>query len=460
MRLLLLSLLLASCLSAKVEISNFSPGETIRYPVPLLRGTCSDREANSITVTVAGRPPIEGVARDGQFIGLAHLAEGENQLLIQCGGEETRFTLHYRPQTNRHIVRSIYAVDSSGDTDYQSPLPDDPQNYQEKFGTAMLLLQSLTAEWMNDQGFGRRTFNLELDEEQMVIVRTFKDEHPKEHYFAMDGLKWWREIYGPIERAGFPTREAKNVVVAGYTYFDPEKKKVFAHTALGGGGLGLFGSGGMFSWPDSLPDTFRAFSDSTAVDPGRVHDDSAGRRNHWGMAATTIGAVCHELGHTFGLPHTTDRKGIMARGFDHLNRMFAFDDAPSARKHRVIGPWKNSLPYWAPNSASFLRYSRYFSLDDIDYSKDARPELEVRQDRDKEDLIHVSARHGVRFVGISGAGDSVCSHDAYHDDGEMKRSLEFSLSELRKRAGQDDFAIRIIDDRGNYRKFDSKKFVR
>jgi hypothetical protein len=321
--LLLLLFLVAGALGAEVVVGNFSEGEEIRYPVPLLRGTCADMEATVVRVTnlsAKERPVITGVAQGGRFVGLAHLVEGKNELRIECGKESGVLVLNYQPQTNRHVVRAIYAVDNTGDTRYQSPLKNDPQNYAAKFGTSMLLLQSLTAEWMHEQGFGRRTFRLELDEAQMVKVHLLKDEKPREYYFGMDDQKWWREMYGVAERSGFPTGEAKNVVVAGYTYFDPEKKKVFAHTALGGGGLGLFGSGGMFTWPNSLEDTFRAFSDSTPVDPGIVHNDSAGRSNHWGMAATTIGAVCHELGHTFGLPHTTDGRGIMARGFDHLNR--------------------------------------------------------------------------------------------------------------------------------------------
>ena len=447
---------------SEVSVTNFKPGEEIRYPAPLIRGSCSENEATAVKITnlsARDRPAITGVAKDGSFIGLTHLAEGENKLQIECGQEKSTFTLIYKPQTNRHIVRSIYVIDNKGDTNYQTPLEDDPQNYKEKFGTAMLLLQSLTAEWMNDQGFGRRTFNLELDGEQKVIVRTYEDERPKEHYFGMNDQKWWREIYGLLERAGYTTREAKNVAVTGYTYFDPEKKKVFAHTALGGGGLGLFGSGGMFTWPNSLEDTFRAFSDSTPVDPNIVHNDSAGRTNHWGMAATTIGAVCHELGHTFGLPHVTDRRGIMARGFDHLNRMFAFEDAPSSRRHRVLGPWKNALPYWAPHSGSFLRYSRYFTLDDVDYSKDERPGLSVKQNPDSPDKITVSAHHGVRFVGISGKGDSTKSHDAFHKDSDVRTEIEYSLKELAERAGQNEFVLRIMDSRGNYRRFASKDFV-
>ena len=463
MRYAIILLALAAGLRAEVSVTNYSAGEDIRYPAPLIRGTYTDKAAKEVKITnltAEDRPVITGVAREGSFIGLAHLVEGENKLQIECGSEKGSFTLKYVPQTNRHIVRSIYLIDRAGDTSYQSPLENDPQNYREKFGTAMLLLQSLTAEWMNDQGFGRRTFNLELDDDQEVVVRTYEDERKREHYFGMNDQKWWREVYGMLERAGYTTREAKNVAVAGYTYFDPEKKKVFAHTALGGGGLGLFGSGGMFTWPNSLEDTFRAFSDSTPVNPNVVHNDSAGRTNHWGTAATTIGAVCHELGHTFGLPHVTDRRGIMARGFDHLNRMFAFEDAPSARKHRVLGPWKNALPYWAPYSASFLRYSRYLALDDIDHSEDGSPQLSVERHPDKADTVVISARHGIRVVGISGAGDSVRSHDAFHETDQGRTALDYSIADLRKRAAQDDFAIRVMDSRGNYRKFASKDFLK
>ena len=459
----LITAVLAPSLHADVSVTNLTSGETIRYPAPLLRGNCPDKAATSVKITnltAKDRPPITRVASDGHFIGLAHLTEGENKIELECGTEKSTLTLNYKPQTNRHLVRSIYAVDSSGDTNYQSPLADDPQNYREKFGTAMLLLQSLTAEWMHDQGFGRLTFNLELDEDQKVIVHTFKDTNPKDKYFGMDDLKWWREMYGLMENGGFPTREAKNVVVAGYTYFDPEKKQVFAHTALGGGGLGLFGSGGMFTWPNSLGDSFRAFSDTTPVNPNLVHNDSAGRDNQWGMAATTIGAVCHELGHTFGLPHTNDNRGIMSRGFDHLNRMFGFADAPSAHRQRVLGPWTNGLPYWSPESASFLRYSRYFALDDIDYSQDGDPGLEVVQSEEDSSKLTVRARHGVRVVAIAGGGDSVTAHDTYSEAAEPRILVEYSVPDLEKRAGQGEFSIRVMDGRGNYRKFSSNEILK
>ena len=51
----------------------------------------------------------------------------------------------------------------------------------------MKILQTFTAERNNDLGFGRRTFNLELDDQGKVKVHLFKEPHPAEHYYGIDG---------------------------------------------------------------------------------------------------------------------------------------------------------------------------------------------------------------------------------------------------------------------------------
>ena len=44
------------------------------------------------------------------------------------------------------------------------------------------------------------------------------------------------------------------------------------------------------------------------------------REFYWANYATGLGASLHELGHTFDLAHTPS--GIMARGFDDINKVF------------------------------------------------------------------------------------------------------------------------------------------
>ena len=144
-------------------------------------------------------------------------------------------------------------------------------------------------------------------------------------------------------------------MIAAYTRFDPVQKKVFAHTALGGGDLGLFGGGSLFTWPSSLQDTFRVFGDETEIDATQVHEDSAGRKTVWATASTTIGATLHEMGHAFGLPHCSDGLCIMTRGFDRLNRVFTLVEPRSKHNRDPLVFAEKDAAYFAPVSASVPR---------------------------------------------------------------------------------------------------------
>jgi Putative peptidase family len=55
-----------------------------------------------------------------------------------------------------------------------------------------------------------------------------------------------------------------------------------------------------------------------------------------GCYSTTLGAVLHELCHTFDLGHT--RKGIMGRGFDRMDLIFSPDESQdvSNLSHHIV----------------------------------------------------------------------------------------------------------------------------
>ncbi|GLV32490.1 uncharacterized protein CBL_00800 [Carabus blaptoides fortunei] len=79
-----------------------------------------------------------------------------------------------------------------------------------------------------------------------------------------------------------------------------------AHAALGGGGLAIFGSACLHTWPRKLEDVSKCFQNETLVDKNQFMDDSCYRGTYGGCFATTLGAVCHELCHTFDLGHTEE----------------------------------------------------------------------------------------------------------------------------------------------------------
>lgn len=417
------------------EISNHETGSTIRYPVALLRGSCSGEtkeiSATNLTSIREDTRTITGAAHEGRFKVLAELVPGENEIEVSDGtGATAKITLTYEPQTNPHYVRVIWMTDRDGDTDYATDQEDDPQNYADKLDAAAKLMQTFTAERMNDIGYGRRTFRLEMDDTTgRVKVHTLAAPEPASHYHQLEGGPWYGEIRKWLNEE-YPDPLAKNLVVAAYTRKDPETGKMLAHTALGGGNLGLFGGASVFTWPDSLDDIVPAFLDDTRVDPKHVHDDGNGRHTYWGVASTTIGAYLHEMGHTFGLAHCKDRFGIMTRGFDFLNRAFTFYDPASGRNAEPYPFKEEEVAYFAPISASFVQWSPWLQLDPPLIEDKARPV--IRYD-EKTGTFQLQSTHPIRWIGYW-SGDSLSNFREYRKDSAPK-NLTLQRAEWQKELG-------------------------
>ncbi len=412
---------------AETTIANHQSGSTVRYPVILLRGT-TDADVTDLTVRVAGTDKESAVVRHGnRFKTLVELQQGRNvvELKTQKSQQPVQFEITYKPQTNLHYVRVIWMTDSEGDTSFAAPSDDVPQDYAARLRTAAQLMQTFTAERMSDLGFGHRTFRLDRDADGQIVVHTLKAPKKAEYYYQLQDGPWWNETYRWLNSEhGDPL--AKNIVLAAFTRKDPTTGRMKAHTALGGGNLGLFGSASVFSWPRDIVSAISVFQDAKRVDPTRVHDDSVGRSTYWGLASTTIGATLHEMGHTFGLPHCKDRFGIMTRGFDHFNRVFTFSDPPSGRNRLERVFVQKEEAYFAPISASYLRWNRWFQLDEQNYPEDGRPRIAV--DAEKKQ-IKVTSDSGIAWVGFW-VGPDVYSHREL--TGELPKVVDYSFDEIGK----------------------------
>ena len=436
-----------------IAITNFQSGETVTYPVPILQGEASPRAE---TVTVVNRSSLrrtremEGLAQEGRFVALAHLLPGENLLVVSDGDGETSIVLRFEEQTNPYLVRPIYKTDRSGATDYQTAYEDDPQNYIEKYGVAMLLIQSATAEMLFQAGYDRRTFHMALDRRGMPVIHTHIAEEDVADYYQLSDLAWYNKTRESVEKA-FPTSQAHNIVIAAFTRFMPEEKRAYGHTALGAPGLALFGSGAMHGWPNSLDDVQRAFMNSAFIDGERVLDDSAFRQTYWGMTATTIGAVLHELGHAFGMPHTVDNAGIMRRGFDRINRLFTLEEPPHRGRDHAERITPDLLPVWCPANAAWLRYSRYLAMQDRPYDDPAS--VAIRR-VEGGDHIEIESPLGLRVVAFDQADGDVVDFDLFDQPDGAPTRLVYSRMALSERIGQALRRVRAMDDQGNFSYFD------
>ena len=430
-----------------VHVANLTSGQTVRFPVVLVRGELTDAKLEVVTVT-NGSSKWSGLAGDGRFKVLVELSPGANKLVIAAGGEKANLSLQYKPQTNPYVVRVHYFVDKSGDTRFQTLLKNDPQNWRGKLDTAMKLMQTFTAERLGDLGMGRRTFNLELDDRGRVRVHILKGRRGAEYYRKLTGGQFYAEAGGEIRRQ-FPHERAKNLVIPAFTRFDPKTGKVGAHTALGGGDLALFGGGDLFTWPDSISQTQAAFMNAAPVDPKKIFSDSVGRHTFWANASTTMGAALHELGHTFGLPHSRDVHDIMTRGHDRFNRFFTLVEPPHARRKTPREFKDSEIARWSLVSAGALGPSRFFALDDRAW-KDA-VKIVARVDSATGQVV-IESPYGLRYIGlwrvVPGGQTQSMVPALIAKRGKMPRKVTIPLAALKKQFANMKLKFRIIDDQG------------
>jgi len=341
-----------------IEITNLSDGEVLTYSLVIIRGKVADESCTKIYANSSADDEDSNEFRvvDRQFIALYELKEGSNEILLSYTPEldaTTTLNLFYSISSNTRRVRPTYLIASDGDGSFQSP---DGNSSQEsgikRLRTAALLVQSSIAELMHEHGFKRRTFALTDD----VYCHRMTDlpMSKVESYGMGDGMKIWQESYSSLA----PTSTSGCINLAVMSFTRMVGGKIRAHTALGGGQLALFGGGSLFCWPETVSQVSACFLDSiTKFDPKEYFDDSSHRMAKGGVrfvAATTLGAMLHELGHCLSLPHPAEgsKEDVMHRGFDYFDRLF-------------VQPLKveSERPKFSRSSALRLRHHSFLQFD-------------------------------------------------------------------------------------------------
>ncbi|HZH97647.1 MAG TPA: matrixin family metalloprotease, partial [Fimbriimonadaceae bacterium] len=326
------------------------------------------------------------------------------------------------------------------------------QDIAGKLDTAAKLMQTFTAESMRDGLGQRKTFNLEFDSAGKVVIHTLRYPAQEVDLWRKDMGAFWGELYGWLEKQ-FPFDKNKCLVVMGFSHWDQEQKRAYAHTALGGGGLGLFGNSAMWSWPSTLGEVDSAFRDPTPV-PAEVHDDSAYRSVRWALASTTIGAMLHEMGHTFGLPHTSDPRSIMTRGFDRFNRMFTLVEPPEKRRPEALVFKLDEVAHWGPVDAAELFYHRWFQPDARVWNDD-RPTV-----NSTGSTWTIQATNGIGMVKWFLSAKDKSGRDIHNPleftfYRDQPKSLSFDAGQVAsKHKAEAGVRVKVMDVEGNVTEFD------
>ncbi|XP_076180518.1 uncharacterized protein LOC143153332 [Ptiloglossa arizonensis] len=313
----------------EITVLNLVDGESLSYSLALIRGRTST-PCSFIVVRNQKNQTSEWPIVAGEFRAVVELARGPNKLELEAAGQRKKLLLVHEPRTTRLRVTPVYVICAGHDGYFQGPRGEDrsPESAATRIGLGARLLQALAAEKLRETGYGRKTFQLErdLDGPECLVMHSMLDV---DRARAMNQRELWELIARELMTGPLASKDRKYLAFLSCTRYrgapnprthEDTLARTQGHAALGGGGLALFGSACLHTWPTCMAQILPRFLDATVVDTEQLMDDSNYRGTHGGCLATTLGSVLHELGHTFDLGHT--REGIMGRGFDYVDRVF------------------------------------------------------------------------------------------------------------------------------------------
>ncbi|XP_017492492.1 PREDICTED: uncharacterized protein LOC108380610 [Rhagoletis zephyria] len=354
----------------RIEVDNLDNGEIINHTILLIKGhirqprfplpnnttkKCVEEQlvlrlrqqlvhADSAGVLQQHTP----ISRNGQFKLLCDL--GQHVSLA----EEIQLQLDFSFCNTLHQLEILYKAADTSNKNYrlqplyitcskQSVPVELVHENCEKINLNLRLVQCIYAEQLRTAGFGRRTFTINGD------CQVFESNLTCEEVWQQNEKDLWQNFaqellnssnWGEDSKLKFVafiscTRyDGAAVAASGDFSYANIRLHLRGHAALGGGGLALFGAAYLFAWPQTCNAIQTCFGSTKEVDLTELPDDSNYRRTYGGVYATTLGAVVHEIGHTFDLGHTKD--GVMGNGFDYVNRVFTLDNLTEHLPDRII----------------------------------------------------------------------------------------------------------------------------
>ena len=438
--------LVATISRADFTIDNIKPGDTVRYPLVILKGSA---EGSEMAVGTSWKDAVRFPVIDHHFVAVVQLKPGKNMLLLHAGSETMKFRLDYSPMTTPYKLFAVYVTALDQPNNYYTTNPKDRFDIRDKMDLEFKLMQSVCAEQMHQAGFGRKTFGLEFDKSGKVEIHFVKSPKSAEQLRSMDDQAIYSHIDELLEKE-FPSPYVKWCGLLGFASFDAATKKAVGHLALGGGRQALFGAASMQWWPASIKELPKALVNTTAIDPQVTFEDSGNRGTVWANVWTAYGACLHEVGHTFDLPHSSDPFSIMSRGFDFFGRQLMPMEPPVKS-----GPWTSfkatELPKWDAAFAAQLNLSHWFQPELTVATDLAKPEVSL-----SNGLLTVNAPAGIAYVGVH--NDALADWFSVYKPTEAPKTLKLSVGEIRQQVHSDNAVLTlvVIDGNGNRTSFEIK----
>lgn len=181
----------------KIRIYNVVHKEQISLHLPLIIGDIDFKINDGIievwNTTRRELVPTKWPIVEGAFKILVRLVPGENDIQLKHQDEMLKITLIFTYPHFKQFVRPVYITLTDDDGYFQGPEGEDcsVDSALERIKIGAMLIQTFTAEKMKEHGFGRQTFQLEVDANYEPVCNIFKSKLTLDRAHAMTGNELW-----------------------------------------------------------------------------------------------------------------------------------------------------------------------------------------------------------------------------------------------------------------------------
>lgn len=271
----------------KIEINNIKSNENFHYPFIVIKGQVHSGEKTvckqiQSKINVMNSHTIyTSPLYLNKFKQLIELNPGENYITISYCCVSLSITLSFLPQLTELSVVPLYIICDGHDGCFQAPATEDNDhsNALKRIDTGLKLIQAVMAEKLYEAGLQRKTFNLD----NCVVFRSnlFYKQARK-----MKQKELWFHFAREIMSSVIGSSKKKYIGFVSCTKYsngdnhnnyEEILNQTEAHASLGGGGLALFGTACLYTWPENVFQVIEKFTNEELVDRRQFMDDSCYR---------------------------------------------------------------------------------------------------------------------------------------------------------------------------------------
>lgn len=282
-----------------IIINNYTNNETVCFSYLLLKGTiltdyksACNKMVNSFLVVENGNKNTVSQVYNNKFKAVIKLNLGENRVYLKYCCYTREFVVSFKPRKTDFCVVPVYIIFRNHTGEFQAPknVNNCIESACERISVGVHLIQTLIAEKFYESGYLRKTFQLENDLNELIPnCRIFRTKLKLEQARAMKSEDLWTYFGRELMSSEFRSDYYKFLAFISCTKyngenFGPNIKShddilglTQAHAALGGGGLAIFGTACLYTWPENVQMIFEYFQNDTKVDKTKFMDDSCYR---------------------------------------------------------------------------------------------------------------------------------------------------------------------------------------